>query len=215
MAVYAFQVTIPTDSAIPADYVTNTWHFSTVGALPVITDFDNVRDMLDDFYSTSPSGGGIAISDYYANNLGNTVQVKAYALEDSPPRAPAYESTFNAAWSGTNNQPAEVALVMSFQAARVSGTPQSRRRNRVYLGPWGTNGAGSDGRPAPALITQIQRAATDLAAAASSSVNWNWVIWSPTQQQDYQVDNGWIDNAWDTQRRRGPKPTSRTTFESP
>lgn len=215
MAVYRFQVTIPTDSAIPADYVTNTFHFSTVGAIPIITDFDNVRDMLADFYAKAPSGGGLALTNYYANNLANTVQVKAYALEDSIPRAPVYESTFTAAWGGTNNQPSEVALVMSFQAARASGVPQARRRNRVYLGPWGTNGADSSGRPAAALVTQIARAGSDLAAAASSSVNWNWVVWSPSSSQDYQVDNGWVDNAWDTQRRRGVKATSRTTFESP
>lgn len=215
MAVYRFQVTFPTDSAIPADYVTNTFHFSTVGALPIITDFDNVRDMLADFYSVAPSAGGSALQTFYSQLLASPAIVKAYALEDSPPRAPAYESTF--AWSptGTGPLPAECALVMSFQAARASGMPQSRRRNRVYLGPFSSASNGTDGRPGNTTILQITRAATDLAAAASSSVNWNWVVWSPTEQQDFQVDNGWVDNAWDTQRRRGPKPTSRTTFESP
>lgn len=85
MAVYRFQTTIPTDSAIPRDYVTNTWHFSTVGAIPIITDFDNVRDMLADFFTTAPSAGGNALSTYFAQSLNGPITVKAYALEDSPP----------------------------------------------------------------------------------------------------------------------------------
>lgn len=128
---------------------------------------------------------------------------------------PVYESDFAFSPTGSAPLPAEVALVMSFQAARASGQNQARRRNRVYLGPLGGSAPSSDGRPAPGFVTQVARAGSDLAAAASSSVNWNWVVWSPTEQQDYQVDNGWVDNSWDTQRRRGLAPTSRTTFESP
>ena len=214
MAVYKFQCIFPTDSQIPKDYSTNSWHFSTVGALPIITDFDNVRDMLADFYTAAPSGGGSALSTFYSPTGTGPVQVKAYALEDPIPRAPVYESTFAMSFSGTNALPSEVALVVSFQAARSSGMNQARRRNRVYLGPLATAANGSDGRPA-GIVTQAARAAGDLADAASSSVNWNWVVWSPSESQDFQVDNGWVDNAWDTQRRRGVAATSRTTFESP
>lgn len=215
MAVYRFQVTFPVDTAIPADAITNTWHFSTVGAVPIITDFDNVRDMLADFYTVAPSAGGSALSTYLNSRLAGPAIVKAYALEDAPPRVPAYESTFAFSATGTGSIPDEVALVLSFQASRASGQNQARRRNRVYLGPWANTIADTTGRPSSTIITQMARAAEDLAAAASSSVNWNWVVWSPTNSQDYQVDNGWVDNAWDTQRRRGLAPTSRTTFESP
>lgn len=214
MAVYSFTVTFPTDSAIPKDYVTNRFHFSTVGAAPIITDFDNVRDMLKDFYTVAPPAGGNALTTWLDSGLNGPAIVKAYALEDSPPRAPVYESTFAFNPTGTGTLPSEMAIVMSFQAARVSGQVQARRRNRVYLGPWGTS-ASAGGRPAAGLVTQIARCGEQLAEAASSSVNWNWVIWSPTNSQDYQVDNGWVDNSWDTQRRRGLSATSRTTFESP
>jgi hypothetical protein len=49
-------------------------------------------------------------------------------------------------------------------------------------------------------------------AAAIASASWDWVVYSPTDDAYHEVANGWVDNAWDTQRRRGYKPTSRTTF---
>jgi len=211
MPLFKFQVTIPTDSAIPKDFVTNTWHFYRTAAAP-ITDYDNVRDMLEDFYATAPSGGGSALTTYFAAALGGPAVVKAYNLADTIPRAPVYESTFTFNPTGTNQLPAEVALVMSFQAPRVSGVPQSRRRNRVYLGPWGTNAGQSTGRPDSTVTTQITRAGSDLIDAANASATWDWVVYSGTTGEYEVVNNGWVDNAWDTQRRRGLAPSSRIAF---
>lgn len=211
MAVYRFQVTFPTDTALPADYVTNTWHFSSVGELPIITDFDNVRDMLDDFYSEVPTGKSNSIMSLMSNTLNTPALVKAYALEDPEPRAPVYESTFTGSY-GSSSLPAEVALCLSFQATRASGQPQSRRRNRVYLGPFADQGTNQE-RPSAAMCETITAAARDLLQAADASVNWTWVIWSPTEGEDYEVNNGWVDNSWDTQRRRGVSPSTRYLWD--
>lgn len=211
MPLFKFQVTIPTDSAIPKDFITNTWHFFRTAAAP-ITDYDNVRDILEDFYATAPSGGGSPLTSYYAASLGGPAVVKAYNIEDPIPRAPVYESTFTFNPIGTNQLPAEVALVMSFQAPRSSGVPQSRRRNRVYLGPFGTNAGSSSGRPDSTVITQVTRAGADMIDASAASATWNWVVYSGTSGAFNDVTSGWVDNAWDTQRRRGLAPSSRTTF---
>jgi hypothetical protein len=43
-----------------------------------------------------------------------------------------------------------------------------------------------------------------------------WVIRSTVPLENFiQVTNGHIDNAWDTQRRRGPATTARTVWNSP
>jgi hypothetical protein len=211
MSVYKFQVTFPMDTAIPADSVTNTWHFNGFPAGGA-TDFDNARDMLKDFYHTVPTGGGSALDTFFTDRLSTPAIVKAYALEDPIPRAPAYESTFPVGASATGGTPHEVALVLSFQSARASGINQARRRNRVYLGPFGTPSLNSDGRPSGTLLTQVQRCASTLRAAATASVVWDWVTWSETEGADHVVVGGWVDNAWDTQRRRGVNATARTTF---
>lgn len=209
MAIYRFQLTMPMDTALPADAITNTWYFSNPAA-PVITDYDNVRDMLKDFYTHAPSAGGSALTTYLSDSLASPVSVKAYNLSDSAPRAPRYTSTFTWAPAGASQIPAENAIVLSYQAAQTSGVPQSRRRGRVYLGTWATSALNvGNGRVNATVQLQIARAAHDLRAAALASATWEWVQWSPTTQEATTVDNGWVDDAWDTQRRRGVKATNR------
>jgi hypothetical protein len=49
---------------------------------------------------------------------------------------------------------------------------------------------------------------------ANASVRWNWVAYSPTADEANQITNGWVDNAWDTQRRRGLYYSQRGTYTS-
>lgn len=206
---YKFQVTIPTDSGIPKDSITNTFHFVNDSAFA--TDFDNVRDMLRDFYTVAPLPGSGSIASFMAKSLTGPATVKAYNMAAPIPRAPDYESTFAITFGSTQpDLPAENSIVLSFQAPRESGLPQARRRNRVYLGPF-SEGANTDaGRPG--IGPRIASAARDMLEASDSSVAWRWVIYSPTTEEFHLVTNGWVDNAWDTQRRRGLAPTTRTTW---
>jgi hypothetical protein len=101
---------------------------------------------------------------------------------------------------------------LSFQGTPLSGTPQSRRRGRIYFGPFRTSGLNTQGRPAAGLITSLVNAGDALLAASDAAANWQWVIWSPTTGLEVGVANGWVDDEFDTQRRRGRVPTARTTF---
>lgn len=182
----------------------NTWHFDH--SVPVvITDFDNVRDMLKDFYQV--------VSGYQSTLAAvNQKVVKAYDLADPKPRQPVYTSTFTTTGSSNASPlPAEVALVTSFHAAPVSGQPAARRRNRKYLGAFATAHS-YQGRPDPAMITAIKNAMVAMAQASNASTRWEWRCFSETNAEDYRIVGGWIDNAWDTQRRRGFQTTQRTTW---
>ena len=209
---YRFQVTFPMDSGIPADAVTNTFHFHESG-VPIVTDFDNVRDMLKDFYTVAPPGGSAALATRLSLNIAATAIVKAYDLADPEPRVPAYESTFAIAAGGSSTaMPSELAVVLSFQAERESGVRQSSRRNRVYLGPLVATALQSD-RPAPTFISDIAKSARRLLNAADASVQWDWVVWSSTLNAFVLVNNGWVDNAIDIQRRRGVAASARTLWD--
>jgi hypothetical protein len=108
--------------------------------------------------------------------------------------------------------PPEVAICLSYQAAKISGVPQARRRGRVFIGPLNTSAMGTDGRPATAFINALVGAADALKDPAGAP-DWDWSTWSsfdPTVST--VIDNGWVDNEFDTQRRRGRKYTTRTTF---
>lgn len=211
MPIATFQVTFPTDSALPADYITNTWHFDSTAVIPG-SDPENVRDMLADFYTAAPSAGGSALSSYQPSYMGGPAIIKAYWPSEPAPRVPFYEDTF--AWNpvGTSPLPAEVAVCLSFQAERISGQNQASRRNRVYLGPFIQNIVGTDGRLTSAFQTQVQRSAQDLFDAAGASLSWSWHVYSPTTNSSFLVDNGWVDDAFDTQRRRGVRASTRLTF---
>jgi len=38
----------------------------------------------------------------------------------------------------------------------------------------------------------------------------SWQVWSPTDNQGRDVTNAWVDDAWDVQRRRGLRASTRS-----
>jgi hypothetical protein len=208
---YQFNVIFKGLSGLPKDQYVNTWHFYQGD--PDGHDFDNVRDMLKDFYSVAPAGSPLR-THMPAAGLQTTVSVKAYDMDDEKPRAPAYESSWGPeTWGAGTVLPQEVAYCFSFQAGRESGEIQSRRRNRVYLGPFRSTVTDTNGRPSSAFMTDVLNAGKRLHDAAAAAVYWSWKVYSPTNNEIYDVDHLWVDDAWDTQRRRGMQPTARVQFQ--
>lgn len=204
MADIRAQVILHTTDANPENYISNSWCFKNFD--PGTDDAATVT-MLKDFYDDITAS-------YWSSVIAqNGHEVKLSELPGTPPNYPYFESTFNLATAPSGSAlPSECAIALSFQGARVAGFPQSRRRGRLYLGPWGAT-ANVSGRPLAALMTQIANAALTLKATADSIGSLGgWAVWSTVDQAAVRVDNGWIDNAWDTQRRRGLSYTSRTLF---
>lgn len=207
MPVYQFQNIFAGPSGLAEDVFVNTWHFKTDAV--VVGDFDNVRDMLKDFYTSIP-GTGSPLCTHYPNILNTTATVKAYNLDDPKPRQPAYTSTYGPiTWGSGSPLPFEVALCMSFEAAPTSGIAQARRRNRVYLGPFRSSVADTDGHPLDSVLTSVVTQGEKLKQAADASISWDWVVFSPTNDEPYSIKRLWCDDAWDTQRRRGLRETKR------
>lgn len=196
-------VTFAIDSGIPEDRPVNTWAFTAVDKSTPVS--DEITDDLIAFYN-AVSG---AFSGIYAQN-GHVI--KFYDLADPQPRAPYYERTFNLTSNPTQSPlPSELAICVSFQGNRVSGQDQKRRRGRVYLGPLAT-GQNDNGRPLGTTLTAINAAADDLLTASNGSANYAWCVYSRTDDAMVVVTNGWVDDAFDVQRRRGLAPTTRRTF---
>lgn len=207
MPIIAATVSFEAASSLPEDVITNTFHFDGEFS----PNWQNLDDILHDFYTAVPSGWN-SISAYMPDSrVSGTVTYRYYDLADTPPRAPVHEETRTFTPSSTAALPAEVALCLSFQSTKVSGLAQARRRNRVYLGPFITS-VNSAGRPSTGLIGSVAASARDMLAAANSAISWDWVTRSPTAGTTETVDNGWVDDAWDTQRRRGVQPTTRVLW---
>lgn len=226
------QITIPLDSGIPEDAIVNTLYFDGDEDLDqVATDADyhnTVFDAIQTFYNTFDQG-------LYGSNVGDNATVKIYDMRDPLPRQPEFEDTFALANKLVSALPNEVALCLSFQAVAVSGQLQRRRRGRIYLGPIANHGdcvsvINGQARPSLEMRQLVIDAAdamkqTDLPIGIGGSVR--WAVYSRTTDTGtgspalpgtsiddafHDVDNGWCDDAFDTQRRRGPDATARLAF---
>lgn len=196
------QVTLKTADDLSANFVTNSWSFATESS--------NYADLHDDLWTQYDLFRG-RLSKSLAQNLH---EINSYDRSDPTPRAPVLTTfhNFTSAITG-NSSPSEVAMCLSFQGEKVSGTSQARRRGRIYLGPLAADGVASDGRPSSTLTTAVRTFGVNLLAGSGPSpATYLWTVWSTVDDGPVTVDNGWVDNAFDTQRRRGIQPTTRSTF---
>ena len=199
------QTSIGVVSNLTADYATN----NTYWVVPDPLDLPLVGAAIKAAY------------DLWRPQMGSNVRqtnhvTKFYNREDPEPRAPVLTYTWSlaAAPAGTNLPP-EVSLCCSFQGDLMSGQPQSRRRGRNYL-PFPSSAAlGVDGRPPAGAITAAVAWGDSLLEFSKSSSEHTWVVASSfgvPGEFDTIITNGWVDNEFDTQRRRGRDATARTTF---
>jgi hypothetical protein len=216
------QVTIPLDDAVPENYIVNTLYFDgddTLGVQPVEDYHAAVETLLTNFYQAID---GVVLAPSVAANA----LVKIYDMRDPEERVPEHEFTIALTPAAGIALPNEVALCLSFRAEYESGVNPQRRRGRIYLGPVSsdtvTTVAGQS-RPLGSVQTAVAAAADAMADGELINIGdperVRWSIYSPTTDatQDIglafnDVIGGWVDNAYDTQRRRGPAPTSRATF---
>lgn len=208
MALTRCQVVVPADSALPADVVVNNWAFlmdPTAGA-----QVTELKGYLKTFYDAWSSNRSVLY-------VWEQARLKLYDMSAPKPRVPLVDETIGlSASAGTTSLPQEVALCMSFQGVRVSGELQRRRRGRIYLGPFVTNAnQGTTGRPDTTFLNQIVSAAQAFLNSTSTSAGIEWVVIHDaggTPSLGATVHDGWVDNSWDTQRRRGADPSARTVF---
>lgn len=202
MSIIRAQVELTKDSGLTEDSAVNVWHFTgTVGA----TDGAKIAQNLEDFY--------VAIDANLSSELTGNGIVKCYEVVAGPSGPPFYQETITFIPGSSNPLPSEVAVCLSYQAAQVVGLDQRNRRGRIFLGPLNVAVATTTApcRPVASELTTIATAADALMTDCAAD-NVPWVVYSPTLGSSAPVTNGWVDNAFDTQRRRGVAATSRTLW---
>jgi hypothetical protein len=219
---WTFQVVLPYTTGLPEDVAINTWHFCGAGA----TDHTLAAGWLGAFYDSVGPRLSSAIS-----RTTNAVTYNVYDLSRPKPNPPiaVYNDTIPAKTTNYVNMPGEVSLVGSYQAAPRAGYVQARRRGRVYLGPVAEDPSlTSVANPSSALVSALVAAMDTLWDSSEASSLCRWMQFSPTNAGGWMIpgqsgppnldagaspiDNGWVDNEWDTQRRRQTAATSRTVF---
>jgi hypothetical protein len=220
MAVLTAQYTIQMKSGVPADAVVNTFHFLTPGAVVLPAELDEIVAKLKTFYDTAVTTGlgqgtalGVLLSgDDVSTELRRIKIRKRQAIKPEPVlREEVYNSPTG---SGVGGFPHEVAMCLSYRGQLEAGGLQRRRRGRIYLGPLNDQ-AGNISRSAGDVRPSDRARAIVAAAGKRLRDDPGAVIWATYSTVDgfaVPVVNGWVDNAYDTQRRRGTKPTQRTTW---
>lgn len=193
-----------------------------------------LAQLVVDFYNATGTGSG-NLADWMSRSLsdvaGSSV-VKVYditnALGGGPHGSPIALLPFALATTGNTSLVSEAALVLTLRAAGAAaaqvetpdgadpGTlvdrPRQRLTGRVYIGPLAASASVTDAdfrpRPAANLRTRLLDSAEDLWNAAIAA-GWTWEVWSRVLAATAPIVSAEVDDAFDTQRRRGVNPTVR------
>lgn len=225
---YIASVTIEHQNGLTRDRMVNTFAFTT--AIPLLgAAADELRDRLDDFYNVGGEGSSTAIAAFLGASINRGIKpiVRFYDVTDhlagTPAGSPVFVRTFNNNIGGSgaaDSLPSECAVALSFHADfgddvefAPGARPRARDRGRVYIGPLTKASAdtGEFGRTFPSLgvRTAILGAGKDLRDANDDM---RWSVWSRTAARMRDVTSCSVDDAFDTQRRRGERALLKQTL---
>jgi hypothetical protein len=232
-------VTLPATTNLAEDAVVNTFAIATDGSVQASA--PGIVNALEAFYNTDRNGGGSSVASFLSarrSRVADACTIDVYditgKLDGSPHGPPVAGDTFDL--NGPSNQgmlPSEVAMVGTIlgnsrnvvsvevpddadpapfnDPDTARDRPMQRRTGRVYIGDLNPNASDNLGRPHPGLRVSILSAIAglsgDLEVAGSSLA-----VWSRKNRAMYVANGAFVDDAFDTQRRRGLQPTLRTTI---
>lgn len=220
---YTVQVALHRDMGLPEDDIVNTMHFE--GDDDVDADDEERWAELRPGLVSRVIAFYVSISSTFSSILSGNATVKVYNPADpslpGAPRVPRWTETFVISPASGVSLPAEVALCVSFRGAAESGVNMRRRRGRIFLGPIAASAITSgtapnnDARPTAALRAGILANFDAMATGTSGAAR--LAVYSPTadplgtgvEGSWTDVTTAWIDDAWDTIRKRGATPSSR------
>lgn len=186
---------LPTD--LPREYVVNNLYFNSTKANATNADYQVLTDTVMSEWSKTPG--------VHWGYGGTDLTIVAYNLADPTPR-PEKAMSHHTAVSPISDttQARQVALCVSYYAGR--NLP--RYRGRVFLMP--LNNAGASERPGSAIIDGAKGLITAVAAATNAATpQWTHFVYSKALGDLNPVTTWWVNDVWDTQRRRAPKETVR------
>jgi len=199
-------------NGIPHDQSINTFYTDNSGG-------SGVADALKAFYAAQVGLFAKSVS-VGANNLKIDVYSKTLGTEaDWGPPDTTYTYSVTGIGASTSS-PQETCLCLSFYADMTgipefgpSSRPRASRRGRVFLGPLSQGAQNTDSitgvcRPQAGSISTLATAGGALKTALAGK----WCVYSQKNHAMYPVIGGWVDDEFDTQRRRQRMPTSRSTF---
>ena len=198
-------------SGLAEDRFVNTFVFRNDQEVGTSTMWDRVYAALEDFYFEIPPGATAPLWSFFGDNFISAFEVRVYDLAEATPRTPHVVERTAALPNNTPiSLPFEVAACLSLRTSLRT----ARGRGRIYLGPLNAGALVEDAVAGP-ILGQTFRDTAVAAAERLRQGNGQEITWHVLSQADATprgVVGGYVDDAFDTQRRRGQKPSVRTTF---
>lgn len=197
------------------DRIVNVFHFTSAATYEEMNP-DCIAAVTDFYNGTNPTS---TLSAYLSPWLNFPAEIRTYDMDlPKNTRVPSINAWERAFATNPTGLPEEVAACITLHAV-VPPALNRRRRGRLYIGPLnasalaGGSNAGPS-RPSGVFMNDAAAAAGRLVASGSSGPVWSILSKVPTENY-VRIAAGYVDNAFDTQRRRGPDPTARVTFGFP
>lgn len=227
---------LPFVGGLTRDLAVNDFHFYVNDFADEAAVFTDIKDRVFDFFTVSEVGGALTISDYLSGHIDRAnCRFKLYVYTGLTSGEPVGEQGFvlPELTTGTYNMPDEVAVCTSYSghgnATNTAILTRKRRTGRLYLGPLNsgvTDGATGTNNPNITDTAQLTIATRTVELAKKSWVisggvvtgpqNAQWSVWSRTSgaadSSLTPIYSGWVDNEYDTQRRRGQDASHREAW---
>lgn len=183
-----------TDTALPRDVMIITPHFNVSSGTP---DPDTLAGLINDKMAAWLT-------------VAAPVTTKIYATSGPPPHHPLANKTKNPAGAPiVSSAPREIALCLSYYS--LFNSPGDRGRLYIPLA-WITKATGGgvplSMRPAGSHQSSVMLLVTDMFKSLTTA-GAQWGFWSTSDNAFKAVTNYYVDDEWDTVRKRGLRPTGR------
>lgn len=217
---YMATVVFASDGTLDAKHWSNTFFFKDDGATPLSFSAaaDAVKVLLDKFYGAINSPGTVRITNYMGDQVSLAdSRIKVYDLNDPAPRIPEVRTvSFGTVPSGTR-LPSECAAVLSYRSGAATvggGSLDPRARGRLFIGPLSSIVMQDASQPDTILTQTFVNALVGAGDYLRDQTDndLTWVQYSRLNDALANVTGGFVDNAFDTQRRRGSPASLRTGF---
>jgi hypothetical protein len=217
---YLAMVVFGSDAANDEGGFVNTWFFQdTVGGRPTGDVADDIEADLNTFYTSVNTPATKTVTQLMSPAVDATgAAIKVYNLGQAAPRTPIPRTLALTTPQSSQALPNEVAAVFSFHSGDVSaggGTLDKTRRGRIYLGPFGTGALKTWASPegdAELHADLINAVRYSYNAMDNSLTDVQHMQYSRKLDRFDEVSQCFIDNRFDTQRRRGFRAATRTVF---
>jgi hypothetical protein len=202
-------------SNLPQDKYVNTWHFRKPATVDFATAAPLASDRVSRFYTVAATPSTSAVGAWFSGSVNRNFELRTYDLAiEANTRVPVIRSgvlpsVLTGSWLAL---PTEVALCMSFKGV---GAFNPRTSGRLYLGPLHTGALNTiggqvvnDANFRDSIMNAAARVVTETEALHA---DWDWVVYSRMNDLAVRIATVWVDNTFDTMRKRGPKATSRVS----